>query len=98
MYIMVTSYVCYSAVHRCFFTLDRTHIASFSDDKSICLWDIPSENKVTSFSEHSVSRFLCYEHSVSRILLQHLDCCLSTMSFHFPAYVMTHCAVVSHKT
>ncbi|PNF28960.1 U3 small nucleolar RNA-associated protein 15-like protein [Cryptotermes secundus] len=41
-----------SAVHRCFFTLDKTHIASFSDDKSICLWDIPSESKVTSFSEH----------------------------------------------
>ncbi|KDR24524.1 U3 small nucleolar RNA-associated protein 15 homolog [Zootermopsis nevadensis] len=42
-----------SAVHRCFFTLDKTHIASFSDDKSVCLWDIPSESKVTSFSEHS---------------------------------------------
>jgi U3 small nucleolar RNA-associated protein 15 len=41
-----------SAVHRCFFTLDKTHIASFSDDKSVCLWDIPSESKVTSFCEH----------------------------------------------
>jgi WD40 repeat protein len=48
--------LCFSAVHRCFFTLDKTHIASFSDDKSVCLWDIPSENKVTSFSEHLVSK------------------------------------------
>jgi WD40 repeat protein len=47
---------CFSAVHRCFFTQDKTHIASFSDDKSVCLWDIPSENKVTSFSEHLVSK------------------------------------------
>ncbi|XP_047003670.1 U3 small nucleolar RNA-associated protein 15 homolog [Schistocerca americana] len=42
-----------SAVHRCFFTADKTHIASFSDDKSVCLWDIPSEKEVISFSEHT---------------------------------------------
>ncbi|PSN49805.1 U3 small nucleolar RNA-associated protein 15 [Blattella germanica] len=42
-----------SSVHRCFFTLDKTHIASFSDDKSVSLWDIPSENKITNFAEHT---------------------------------------------
>lgn len=52
--------LCFSAVHRCFFTLDKTHIASFSDDKSVCLWDIPSESKVTSFCEHLVST-ICYK-------------------------------------
>ena len=51
--------ICFSAVHRCFFTLDKTHIASFSDDKSVCLWDIPSESKVTSYCEHLVST-VCY--------------------------------------
>jgi len=52
--------LCFSAVHRCFFTLDKTHIASYSDDKSVCLWDIPSESKVTSFCEHLVST-ICYK-------------------------------------
>ncbi|XP_066994419.1 U3 small nucleolar RNA-associated protein 15 homolog [Anabrus simplex] len=40
------------AVHRCYFTADKTHIASFSDDKSVAFWDIPSEKQVSSFSEH----------------------------------------------
>lgn len=40
------------AVHRCFFTSDNTHIASFSDDKSVMLWDIPSEKNLIKFSEH----------------------------------------------
>lgn len=40
-------------VHRCFFTLDKTRIASFSDDKSVCLWDIPSEKKITSLDDHN---------------------------------------------
>ncbi|KAJ9581537.1 hypothetical protein L9F63_023286 [Diploptera punctata] len=42
-----------SPVHRCFFTLDKTHIASFSDDKSVCLWDIPSEKKINTFADHN---------------------------------------------
>ncbi|KAK7870109.1 hypothetical protein R5R35_011087 [Gryllus longicercus] len=40
-------------VHRCFFTSDKTHIASFSDDKTVSLWDIPSEKRITSFTEHT---------------------------------------------
>nr|CAD7255865.1 unnamed protein product [Timema shepardi] len=42
-----------SAVHRCFFTLDKTHIASFSDDKTVRVWDIPSEKAISSFSGHT---------------------------------------------
>lgn len=42
-----------AAVHRAFFTADDLHIASFSDDKSVILWDIPSEKQVVSFNEHS---------------------------------------------
>ncbi|KAJ8881507.1 hypothetical protein PR048_017989 [Dryococelus australis] len=42
-----------SAVHRCFFTLAGTQIASFSDDKNVCLWDIPSEKAILSYGEHS---------------------------------------------
>ncbi|XP_017877028.1 U3 small nucleolar RNA-associated protein 15 homolog [Ceratina calcarata] len=42
-----------AAVHRTFFTADNLHIASFSDDKTTILWDIPSEKQVISFNEHS---------------------------------------------
>ncbi len=45
----------YRAVHRAFFTSDNVHIASFSDDKSVILWDISTEEQVVSFKEHSVS-------------------------------------------
>lgn len=31
------------AVHRTFFTRDGHHIASFSDDKTVSLWDISSQ-------------------------------------------------------
>lgn len=34
--------------------MDDVHIVSFSDDKSVALWDIPSETQVVKFSEHSV--------------------------------------------
>lgn len=40
-------------VHRTFFTHDKVHIASFSDDKSVKLWDIAMEKNVCSFSEHT---------------------------------------------
>lgn len=33
----------FSAVHRTFFTRDGHHIASFSDDKTVSLWDISSQ-------------------------------------------------------
>lgn len=39
-------------VHRCFFTPDNIHLSSFSDDKTVRLWDIPSEKAVSVFSEH----------------------------------------------
>ncbi|KYM93435.1 U3 small nucleolar RNA-associated protein 15 like protein [Cyphomyrmex costatus] len=42
-----------AAVHRVFFTADDIHIASFSDDKTVALWDIPSEKQLTSFNEHT---------------------------------------------
>ncbi|XP_031838251.1 U3 small nucleolar RNA-associated protein 15 homolog [Nomia melanderi] len=42
-----------AAVHRTFFTADNLHIASFSDDKSVIIWDIPSEKQIISFTEHS---------------------------------------------
>lgn len=42
-----------AAVHRTFFTADNIHIASFSDDKTVALWDVSSEKRVTSFNEHT---------------------------------------------
>ena len=40
-------------VHRTFFTADGIHIASFSDDKTTALWDIPSEKQILTFEEHT---------------------------------------------
>lgn len=40
-------------VHRTFFSKDQVKILSFSDDKSVGLWDIATEEKITSFSEHT---------------------------------------------
>lgn len=40
-------------VHRTFFTKDQVKVLSFSDDKSVCLWDIATEEKIASFSEHT---------------------------------------------
>ncbi|XP_033229940.1 U3 small nucleolar RNA-associated protein 15 homolog [Belonocnema kinseyi] len=40
-------------VHRTFFTADGIHIASFSDDKTTALWDIPSEKQILKFDEHT---------------------------------------------
>lgn len=42
-----------AAVHRVSFTTDDLHIASFSDDKTVALWDIPSEKQLISFNEHT---------------------------------------------
>jgi len=67
-----------SSVRRSFFTSDKTHIASYSDDKSVILWDIPSEKKLITFTGHndyiragavskvSPSTLLsgCYDHKV----------------------------------
>ncbi len=38
-------------VHRTFFTTDKLHIASFSDDKSVRLWDMSTESCVTTFDD-----------------------------------------------
>nr|SVE93611.1 EOG090X05X9 [Scapholeberis mucronata] len=40
-------------VHRCKFTVDNIHVVSFSDDKSVSLWDIPSETQIVKFAEHT---------------------------------------------
>lgn len=40
-------------VHRTFFVQDRPQIASFSDDKTVKLWDIPTEKTIQTFSEHT---------------------------------------------
>lgn len=40
-------------VHRTFFTNDLHHIASFSDDKSVIVWDISTEKSINSFRFHS---------------------------------------------
>lgn len=41
-----------SAVHRTFFTPDLQYITSFSDDKTVKLWDISTEKEVSSYEEH----------------------------------------------
>ncbi|KAF7998089.1 hypothetical protein HCN44_009487 [Aphidius gifuensis] len=40
-------------VHRTFFTADGRNIVSFSDDKTVSLWDIPTEKQIISFNEHN---------------------------------------------
>lgn len=40
-------------MHRTFFTADMLHIASFSDDKTVKLWDIPSETCLNTFGNHT---------------------------------------------
>ena len=40
-------------MHRTLFTADRPHIVSFSDDKSVKQWDIPTEKCISTHTEHS---------------------------------------------
>lgn len=42
-----------SAVHRTFFMHSKPQIASFSDDKSVKIWDVPTEKEILSYNEHS---------------------------------------------
>lgn len=57
-------------VHRTFFASDNIHIASFSDDKSVKYWDIPSEKVVHTFYEHQdYIRAGCVSPIYSNILL-----------------------------
>ncbi|XP_013105440.2 U3 small nucleolar RNA-associated protein 15 homolog [Stomoxys calcitrans] len=39
-------------VHRVNFTSDLLHIVSFSDDKTVKLWDVASEKSIHTFAEH----------------------------------------------
>ncbi|XP_052867282.1 U3 small nucleolar RNA-associated protein 15 homolog [Anopheles cruzii] len=39
-------------VHRTFFTSDGHHVASFSDDRTVCHWDIATEERLHTFAEH----------------------------------------------
>lgn len=40
-----------AGVRRTFFTADKQHIASFSDDKTVRLWDIPSQSCVLTYED-----------------------------------------------
>lgn len=40
-------------VHRCFFTTDLHHVASFSDDKFVKIWDVATERTVNNFLYHT---------------------------------------------
>ncbi|KAK4883537.1 hypothetical protein RN001_006856 [Aquatica leii] len=39
-------------VHRTLFLYEKAHIASFSDDKSVKIWDIPTEKEILSYCDH----------------------------------------------
>jgi len=41
-----------TAVHRCDFTPDNVNVLSFSDDKTVGLWDLPSETRLETFEGH----------------------------------------------
>lgn len=45
----------YRSVRRCFFTSTKTHLTSFSDDRTVKVWDIAAEAEVHSFNAHDVS-------------------------------------------
>ncbi|XP_037039954.1 U3 small nucleolar RNA-associated protein 15 homolog [Bradysia coprophila] len=40
-----------AAVHRTFFTVNQSHIASFSDDRTVRLWDLSNGNCVNTFEQ-----------------------------------------------
>ncbi|KAG1676498.1 U3 small nucleolar RNA-associated protein 15 [Nymphon striatum] len=40
------------AVHKCNFVADDKRTVSFSDDKSVIVWDVASEQQLVSFEEH----------------------------------------------
>ncbi|XP_017777964.1 PREDICTED: U3 small nucleolar RNA-associated protein 15 homolog [Nicrophorus vespilloides] len=40
-------------VHRTFFVEDRPQIISYSDDKSVKVWDISTEKEIVTYSEHT---------------------------------------------
>lgn len=40
-------------VHRTYFLHNKPQIASFSDDKSVKIWDIPTEKDILTFNQHT---------------------------------------------
>lgn len=40
-------------MHRTFFSKDQVKVLSFSDDKSVSLWDIATEQKIANFADHT---------------------------------------------
>ncbi|XP_055380484.1 U3 small nucleolar RNA-associated protein 15 homolog [Condylostylus longicornis] len=57
-------------VHRVFFTSDLLHLASFSDDKTVKIWDIGTEKICRSFEDHSdYIRAGCVNPTSSNIIL-----------------------------
>lgn len=56
--------------HRTFFTTDLLHVASFSDDKTVKLWDIASEKVVHTYEDHTdYIRAGCVNPSSSNIVV-----------------------------
>jgi WD40 repeat protein len=43
-----------NATHRCDFLSDTKTVASFSDDKTVRIWDMATESEVIKFAEHKV--------------------------------------------
>ncbi|GFS29796.1 u3 small nucleolar RNA-associated protein 15 homolog [Trichonephila inaurata madagascariensis] len=41
-----------AATHRCAFVPGFSHLLSFSDDKTVALWDVTTEQRLKSFEEH----------------------------------------------
>ncbi len=45
-----------NATRRCDFLSDTKNVASFSDDKTVRIWDMASETEVNKFAEHKVCK------------------------------------------
>lgn len=52
--LVVDCFKIFSGVHRCYFTSDNKSIASFSDDKTVKIWDVATESETIEFSSHEV--------------------------------------------
>lgn len=57
-------------VHRVAFVHREPQIVSFSDDKSVKVWDIPTENTLHTFEGHND-----YIRLVLKLALNQIDCC-----------------------
>lgn len=52
---IIISIYLFSAVHCAKFLLDHSKVSSFSDDKTIRVWDIGTEKQLYNFEGHNVS-------------------------------------------